>query len=381
MAIRRVFASSLAVVLLLALAPFPAVSDPPVLHVPVPDGPVTAVTTENNYAAFPVAARDAAGRLWVAYRTGANHAGPDGSIRLRFRDAGEAWSTPEAFMAATATHVFGPAGMVADSEADGGRLWLAVMKAHSTSATTADDYSALVTSRDPATGVWSAPVTLPAIIAGGTVISGLHIHNGELLATLYGKPAGAPKHLSRVYAYNRSTGVWSVRGSIAIANRDAVEPTLVTLANGNLLMLIRSDVSAPYYSYAHTSISTDNGATWSTPVIVVTHASGLMRGIRLASGEIAFVYRGSAEPVNPPSGNPLRIAVLNADGTAQQGSVESGHDVLGGDPRFFLYGQLVPDGDDHASLIWGAESAAGRGVPVGGATVYEMRLAWKVRSN
>lgn len=353
---------------------------PPVLHVPVAVGEPRAITTENTYSGFPDVAKDSTNRTWMSYRSGSNHAGPDGQVRVRFRDPGKAWSTPTTVAAPTSTHMFGTGGLVADAVEDGGRLWLGLLKAHSTGASTADDYTAHVIWRDPATGAWSAPMPLPTIAPGQTIMTGLYLHDGELLATAYGRPAGAPQSVARVFAFNRSAATWSVRGTVAIPGRPATEPTLVTLADGRLLMLIRSDLSSPWYCYVFSATSSDAGATWTVPSMtsrVAQHATGLPAPYRLPSGEVAFTYRGFSEPKNPATHYPMRIGMLNPDGTPQQALTEQGHDVLSGDLRRFLYGGIV-DGDTEgtSTAVFSLEVPGG-----GAATVYELTLGWPERSN
>lgn len=336
------------------------------------------ISVGNAYDGFPDVHRDASGRLWCAYRTGSSHAGSDGKLVLRFRDPGAGWSDPEVVLAPGGGYAYGSGGVTSD----GTNLWLGAVKNHSTGPSTADDYSALVLSRPLSGGTWSSPVVLPAIVAGGTVMTSLYVHGGEILATAYGIPTGASNYVARVYAYNASASTWSVRGTVSISGRHATEPTLVTLADGRLCMLIRSDTNQPYYSYIHASRSSDGGATWTTPQIVIQHGTGLPSGFRLPSDEIAVVYRGFSEAINPPLKWPLRVAVLDAGANPYGNPNSQGVDVLGGETARFLYGGFVV-GDESGEadrLVYALEGPAGAGV-TSSAVLYEAPVRWPIRSN
>lgn len=349
--------------------------DPPVRTVPSALGPTEPVSSELGYEGAPVAAIDATERTWVAYNNSPGHVSALAEVRLRFQDAGKTWSLPTIVAAGDGTYGVGTGGMAAETAAQGGRLWLATIRFRPTSTSTATDFSTSVRYRDPASGTWSTPAGLPAISATQTIGTGLHVRpDGTVMASAYGVPTGGTQYVARLYVRDAGTGAWSARSTVSLANRGVSEPTLVSLADDRLMMLFRSDGSPPYYSYIYSTISSDDGLTWSTPVRIVIHGSGLPSGMLLPSGEVVVCYRGFSEPANPPGAFPPRLTMLLADGTPTGDQV----DVLGTQQRY-LYGQIVrgPPGNPDR---WIYSLEAPDGQSGGGAVVYSVPLRWAVRS-
>lgn len=333
--------------------------------------PMDAVTTEIGYIAFPSAVRQGA-RDWVAYRHGSGHASPDGHVRVRFRDEGFGWSDPIVVVPDTPGDIMlGPAGMTVDAT---GRVYMAVMRARSTGPNTAMDYVAYLTWHDPLDPpeVWAPlrQVPVPPALVGtsyGLVISGVHVHNGEVLVAGYGQPPTTDRWTAYIIAYN---GTFTQRGSYAHPDRHFTEPQLVTMQDGRLLSVVRSDTSVPYYSYLHVTISSDAGATWSPPFIVAQHATGLPSPVVLPTGEIAVPHRGFAEPKNPSAaGYPLRVAMLRPDGTAANPIHEQSLDLID-DERLYLYGAWL----DTDEFVIGVENSPAS------AQVYSVPIVWETRS-
>ena len=345
------------------------------VSVPVAAGPPVAVTTEVSYCAFPYAVVDATGRAWVAYSNSAGHVSATGDVRLRFADPGCTWSAPAVVTASSGGYGVGVGGFAAETAEQGGKLWLACVRNKPTSGSTAADYTTTVRSLDTATGLWTIAVTLPAIATGQTVGSGLLVRpDGTLLATAYGTPDGGTYTVAKVYAYDRAAGTWAALSTVSLTTRLVQEPTLLTMADGRLLMLFRSDGSAPYYSYIFSVVSADGGLTWGTPYVVAVHASGMPHGYVTPSGHIAVTYRGFTEPRNPAASYPPRIMMLNPDGTS---TGDGAIDVLGGQTARFLYGRIIAGEPDQ--FIYSLEGPAGQSGA--GAAIYSVPLEWVARSS
>lgn len=335
------------------------------------------VTDEIGYDAFPFAMRDAAGRAWVAYNHGSGHVSATGDVRVRFADPGDAWSNPTVITSGSGGYGVGVAGLAAETAEQGGGLWLATIRYQPTGSASATNYTTLIRYRDLATGAWSTPTTLaPAISATQTVGTGLLVRpDGTLLASAYGTPTGATFMVAKVYAYDPVSCSWAALSTVTLPSRHVQEPTLLTMADGRLLMLFRSDGSAPYYCYLYAAVSADGGQTWGAPYRIVTHGSGRPDGHLLPTGEIAVVYRGFTEPRNPPAAYPPRIAMLNAGGVATDSAI----DVLGGQTARYLYGSIVPGvpGEDD-QWVYALEGVGGQDGQ--GAAVYSVPLRWVQRS-
>jgi hypothetical protein len=343
-------------------------------------GPPDEVTDEIGYDAFVWATRDASGRAWAAYSHGSGHVTATGEVRLRHADPGEDWSTPTIMTAGSGGYGVGAAGLAAETGEQGGRLWLGLLRYQPTSSVTATGYTTSVRSRDLGSGEWSTPTVLPAAAAGlvWNIGTGLLVcPDGTLLASAYGPPASGGYTVAKVYAYDRLACTWSVLSTVAITGRHAQEPTLVTMADGRLLMLIRSDATPPYYCRLYAAISADGGATWGTGAyVIVVHGSGLPNGYLLPTGEIAVTYRGFTEPRNPAPAYPPRIAMLDANGVA----TDSGIDVLGGQTARYLYGSLIPGASEGITdWVYSIEGLGGQ--DGAGAAVYSVPLEWVARSS
>ena len=299
----------------------------------VPDGPIVSVSTEMSYCAFACSTPAADGSIVTAYRLGSGHATPDGQAVVRRSMDGLGWG--DAVVAAAnpgGGYAFGPAGTAVDST---GRIWLALVKYLGTTTGAASNFSAWWVRSSDNGATWTAPVQVPNVYVNNTYPSHLYLTAaGELLMALYVRATSSAAWEARVLAWNGTA--WVARGAIAISGRSATEPQLVQLADGRLMMLIRSDGTGSFYSYCYRSYSSNAGATWTTPAQILTHATGMMTPTRLADDTIAVVYRGQVS-VPPSSAFPMRLAMLDAAGTVYR----SGVDLTAGDFRTYLYGGIV----------------------------------------
>ena len=89
---------------------------------------------------------------------------------------------------------------------------------------------------------------------------GVQLPNGEILLPLSDVP-----HYQKIFLMRSRDGGKSWQPPIAVAAEEGLwfeEPTLVSLPNGNLLMLLRENTT----HYLYQTISADHGYTWSKPV-------------------------------------------------------------------------------------------------------------------
>lgn len=336
------------------------------LLVPVAAGPPVAVTTEASYDAFPYAVPG-----WVAYSHGTGHVSATSDLRLRRIAAGKTWSAPTVVASGSDGYGTQTGGLALESTEQGGRLWLGVVRYKPTGPVTATEYTTTVRSLDAGTGLWSQPTALPAISTLQTIGTGLLVRpDGTLLAAAYGTPAGATYSIAKVYTYDRAAGTWSTLSTVSLASRHVQEPTLLTMADGRLLMLFRSDATAPYYCYIYATVSADGGATWGTPYWVVKHGSGMPHGYLAPDGSIAVTYRGFTEPQNPPAAYPPRVAMLNPDGTATS---DGAIDVTPGITARYLYGRISDN-----QFVYAVEGAGGQTGQ--GAAIYSTPIEWVPRT-
>lgn len=361
-------------------APAPAAPGDPAT-VPQPAGEVVALTTESGYAAFPNTTR-AGVRRWLAYRYGPSHAGNGGGVRVRYADPGKAWSLPATITPTSSTYSYGPAGMDADAR---GRVYLGVARNQPTGTNTATDHSAWLTWLDPGSSTWAPRVRVPDVVAGFTVASSVLVDGDRVLVTTYGTSGVA------VSAYDPVAGIWSLLSSGLYAydsagnRRNTAEPTLTRLADGSLLMLLRSDGSpiantSPvkhYNSYLYATRSTD-GRTWAAPWPIVTHATGMPNAETLPTGEVVVMFRGFSTPVGDPAAFPVRLAMLDAEGKPARPTTEQGHDVLAGEQAGrMMYADLIEGIDaESPELVFALESREGS-VTYGSSTVYSVPLTFR----
>ncbi len=374
---------------------------------PIPAGPQIDVTPENAYNAFPTGiyhpgTAPEGGAIVVAYRKAGGHATADAEVRVRRSlDLGLTWSdhvvvaTPQPL-----GYAYGPAGMTIDSDGPFHRIYLGLVKLKSTGPASGTDYSMHLSVSDDGGQTWTAPLALPSFVTlGSTVASSLLWHpaggaNGTLLASAYGDKTNG-KHVGAIAASTDHGATWTRRTpagtSIALpqggSTRDLVEPQLTTLANGQILMTIRSDggETSPgsglhWESQLWGMVSNDLGVTWSAPWMIAKNASAMPAATVLTTGEVVIVHRGFSEPVNDPLTQPTRVAVLDQTGHPVGDLRAQSHDVLADDLEgYSLYGKAIALPDGRALLVWSAEGPADHTTAVGGAQVNAMLLDFKPR--
>ena len=131
-------------------------------------------------------------------------------------------------------------------------------------------------------------VTLPFVMQPHFHRSILELPDGSLLATVYGRQEGHKKYTSALLRTEDGGKHWGFVSVIAqseeVGQEGFCEPTLVRLANGDLLCALR--VGGPL----HMTRSTDDGRTWSAPEVVADH--GVNPALLLMSNGILVLSYG-----------------------------------------------------------------------------------------
>lgn len=325
--------------------------------VPVPDGPIRQIATENTYCSAPYAARTQAGTALLAYRTGLGHVATLPQLRLRRQPAGCDWWTQPAVVANCA-----PGGLAV--ELGGTRIWLGLAEADRTGPSTATNYRTKVVWSDDDGITWSSPVQIPAVVAGQTIAGSLLWHDDLVYAATYGAPTSGTYDVCRVHTSADRGVTWTLRATISVANRHATEPALVVLADGRVAMLIRVP-SAGGYDYIY-STATANPASWPTPQPAIYFGSGLPNAKRLPDNRLVVVHRGQSDASPPPVyAQPIAVSLLDENAGLIPDPLGSGLAGIGyqlldlactGDHRWPMYGDWLPGVDGSPDrLIWAAQ--------------------------
>lgn len=165
-----------------------------------------------------------------------------------------------------------------------------------------------------------------AVPAGG----GVQLANGDVLWPLYGQDSGDSRQSVRVSKSTDNGATWSALAEVADGQSDGrsyQEPSLLLLANGNVVCFMRTSVDLFY-----TSTSTDNGATWSTPTSTGVSGSGRPLPLLTSTGKIVMPYRvGAAAP------NGALLAYSDDDGATWTSKVV--FDLTTG--RNYVYSQMA----------------------------------------
>lgn len=113
--------------------------------------------------------------------------------------------------------------------------------------------------------------------------------NGDILCATYGEDTGDGDSSVRVSRSSDDAQTWSHLAEIAdgpAASRSYQEPSLIRLPNDDILCVMRTDDTVFYRS-----VSSDNGATWSSPTSMVWPGEGRPALLRLSTGEILLWFR------------------------------------------------------------------------------------------
>lgn len=130
----------------------------------------------------------------------------------------------------------------------------------------------------------------------------LYLANGDLLLPLYDERNWS----SHMYISSDGGATWTPSASIA-GQGGNIQPTVVQLADGSLLALMRT--GSPHHRLWKAT-SHDNGRTWTPPVETdLPNPNSACDMVRLANGYLVLVFNDS-----PHSRSPLTVALSTDEG-------------------------------------------------------------------
>lgn len=324
--------------------------------VPVPAGPVATIATEGPYSAFPDSVRLADGSAVVtAYKSGPTHGGPTSSVAIRRTLDGQAWSEADP-IPLTAGYAYGPSGLAAETAAQGGRLYLAVSRAHypANAPNSPDEQKAWLYTSDDGGLTWAMGAQFPTVPGtyGVAPSAVLVLADGTVLAAGY-----ASDGTTRFLASTDRGETFTAAGVIVpAAGHQALTPQLGQLTDGRVLTVYRDD-QAGHPTRLLASFRA-GASSWGPATVLLGDASSL-NGLTVATdGAIAVMYRGWADRTDDgPSFRPVRVLLARATAAG----IETWRTNLDLDPallRRSLGGNLVaaPTGSPAPWLaVWGVE--------------------------
>ena len=218
--------------------------------------------------------------LICAYLAGYDGQAPPVPTVVRFSsDWGLTWTAEQVVLANG-----GPGGVTVDSS---GVIWIPIQQ------NGAGAIGYIKSTDNGAT--WSAYVGLTTTQTGYARTSApiVQLANGDLILPFYGwiTAGGTVDYCNACFM--RSTNGGTTWTETRIASQSGsyswTEPNIVQLANGHLVCMIREDT---FVTSTYICTSSDNGATWTAPVIAFSSGGGSPRISRLFSGALICTYRG-----------------------------------------------------------------------------------------
>jgi Neuraminidase (sialidase) len=321
----------------------------PTPEVVVTDDSYVEVVNDEYYNAFPGLARLDDGTLITVYRKGVLHVRDRGYIvARRSMDGGETWSDEM-------TVADNPGLDVRDPNiallSDGALIVNYFQYDHELPGTVRNGLR-VVHSFDGGE-TWDEPVAVGTGSFVATSAPVLQLPNGDVLLAYYGSHEGSRYATAYV---NRSDdgGKWwlgeTVIASGPAAKRPFQEPNLLLLENGDILATIRSDGERPII---HTSVSKDQGETWSEPQVAFK-GSGTPSVTRLASGGIVMIYRSK---IGRNFGLPaLRVS---RDG-GETWTEDLGETVIDRKDGDMMYASALQVPDGRIAVVYGMEDGRRR---------------------
>lgn len=200
---------------------------------------------------------------------------------------------------------------------------------------------------------WGEPVNVGTGSYVATSAPILELPSGDLLLAYYGSHGGS-RYATAYVIRSEDGGQWW-HGETVIAAGPAYgkpfqEPNLLLLENGDILATIRSDGERPII---HTSVSKDEGRTWSEPKVAFK-GSGTPSVTRLESGGIVMIYRAK---IGRNFGLPaLRVS---GDGGATW-TADLGETVIDRKDGDMMYASALQAPDGRIAVVYGMEDGPRR---------------------
>ena len=321
----------------------------PTPEVVVADDSYVEVVNDEYYNAFPGLTRLDDGTLITVYRKGVLHANDRGYIvSKRSTDGGSTWSEEMVVVDNPALDLRDPnIARLAD-----GALVVNYFLYDFDKPGTVRNGLRVVHSFDGG-ATWGEPIEVGTGSFVATSAPIVQLPNGDLLLAYYGSHEGSRYATAYV---NRSDdgGKWWLGETVIAegpaARRPFQEPNLLLLENGDILATIRSDGSTPII---HTSVSKDQGETWSEPQAAFK-GSGTPSVARLDSGGIVMIYRAK---IGRNFGLPaLRVS---SDGGATW-TADLGETVIDRKDGAMMYASALQVPDGRIAVVYGMEDGRRR---------------------
>lgn len=307
---------------------------------PVATGMPAVATTELAYAAFPATIRLASGQYLTAYGTNTSHYGINGRANLRHSLDGRIWSDPWQPAGQAAGFGWGITGMAQDPGT--GRVWAAMVKTGWVpNSQTLASVAGFVRYSDDDGSTWSAMTALPGagVNPGGWDFypSGMAWDGDHVLVTGYDFDG-----LVRFETVSAAGALAVGPAPLTVASRQLQEPELCPMADGRMVITMRSDGIAPDASQRlYAAIRPAGGSAFGAPAVITYDGSGAPSCAEVAPGVIAIAYRGWIDRADATR-RPLRVLMYSPAGYGR-GNIDLNLGVYGR----FLYGGWTPlDGGD-----------------------------------
>jgi hypothetical protein len=259
---------------------------PTLVGVAVTSGPILVSEDNGRHYAFPGLALAADGDLVVAYRDSVAHDIRTGTNRgitkvKRSSNGGTTWGS--------ATTAYDHGSLDAR---DVGLTKLAdntLIMSLFTAGGSPSYVSRVVLSSDDGDTWGSAIETTNSLTWAAVSAPVVELAGGNLVLPIYGPQSGDSRESAVLVRSTDGGATWGSEIVIAdggVGSERWTEPVVILLSNDDLLCFIREEVGKNIY----TTRSTDDGATWSTPVFAFA-GTGRPAALQLASGVIVVVYR------------------------------------------------------------------------------------------
>lgn len=272
------------------------------------------VTTELSYSAFPNVVRaPGAGDYLCAYTNNTSHYGPSGRGLVRRSADLEMWSDPLILSGQTSGFGWGPAGLAAETEDQGGRIYMGMVQTEwLPNSQTISNVRPFIRWSDDDGATWGLMQPMPGGGAAGAWLfypsSLIVLQDGRVMFAGYGADKKA-----RFYISADRGATWGGCGAFTVIGRQLEEPQLIQLADGRVFCFMRSDsTSGDGSEYLFKAQFDPTALTWTGPTVFTYDGGGCPVPSEIAPGWVQIMYRGWIDRTDPTR-RPLRGLTIGLD--------------------------------------------------------------------